>query len=105
MTQKIWDDKLKRPSVAPTIALRDAMEKIYNKEQMAARSLDGGSPVKSSPAGKIKKKKMTPKKREAVLGMSIFISLVRFWENVTSVKVFLSKLLVNIKYYVDKNKM
>lgn len=67
--QKIWEEKLKKPNVSPGIALRDAMENQYSKEEMAKRSMDGGTPVKASPSGdKVKKMKMTPAKREAFLG-------------------------------------
>lgn len=46
------------------------MRQIYSTEQMSERSLEGGTPVKAGSDGqRTKKLKMTPKKREALLGM------------------------------------
>jgi len=68
-SKKLWEDKLKKSSCSPNIAIRDAMDKIYTREDMAKRSLEGGLPVRASPNGDKKiKKKMTPSKREAILG-------------------------------------
>lgn len=69
ISQKLWEDKLKKGTVPPSIALRDLMDHKYSKEEMAQRSLDGGLPVRASPSGERKaKQKMTPAKREAFLG-------------------------------------
>lgn len=45
------------------------MSKIYSPQQMAERSLGGGTPVKGGPDRKsMKKQKMTPGKTECMLG-------------------------------------
>lgn len=60
---------MKKTKVSPSIALRDATANMYSQEEMAERSLGGGTPVKRDANGeKIKKKKLTPAKREALLG-------------------------------------
>lgn len=66
VSKKVFTEKIALPTVSPTIALRDATRNIYTDAQLAERSLDGGTPVKDKT--KKKKKKMTPQKREALLG-------------------------------------
>ncbi|XP_052128441.1 uncharacterized protein LOC127750545 [Frankliniella occidentalis] len=68
--EKSWNEKIRKATVSPSIALRDAMANVYSSSEMAERSLGGGTPVKAGPDGvKTKKKKMTPHKREAFLGL------------------------------------
>ena len=56
--------------MSPSIAVRDAMSKLYTITELAERSLEGATPVKAGSDGqRLKKKKMTPQKREALLGM------------------------------------
>ncbi|KAK3908357.1 BEN domain-containing protein 5 [Frankliniella fusca] len=70
ISEKSWNEKIRKATVSPSIALRDAMANVYSSSEMAERSLEGGTPVKAGPDGvKIKKKKMTPHKREAFLGL------------------------------------
>ncbi|XP_034250187.1 uncharacterized protein LOC117650714 [Thrips palmi] len=70
ISEKTWDDKIRKANVSPSIAVRDVMSKIYTPTEMAERSLEGATPVKPYSSGqKIKKKKMTPQKTEAVLGV------------------------------------
>jgi hypothetical protein len=66
VSSKLFYEKLAKPVVAPTIALRDATSHVYKMEDLAKRSLEGGSPVKGRKENK--KDKMTPAKREALLG-------------------------------------
>lgn len=65
----MFDDKIKTAKVSPTIAVRDVMGNIYSTAEMAERSLEGGTPVKGKgDRKKLKKKKLTPAKKEALFG-------------------------------------
>lgn len=58
--------------MSPNIAVRDIMSSLYSTKEMAMRSLEGATPVRPNADGlRLKKKKMTPQKTEAVLGMLV----------------------------------
>lgn len=64
---KIFNERLCKTSLEPSISLRETLSQIYTTSEMAERSLEGGTPLKGDKSQK--KKKVTPAKREAVLGV------------------------------------
>ncbi|KAK3919201.1 Xin actin-binding repeat-containing protein 2 [Frankliniella fusca] len=64
---KLFDERLCKTNLEPSVAVRDAMSNIYTTAEMAERSLEGGTPLKGDKSAK--KKKMTPAKTEALLGI------------------------------------
>lgn len=73
LSNTLFEEKIVKSKVSPSIALRDATANVYSTKQLAQRSLDGGTPIKGNgDKKKLKKKRMTPAKKESLLG-NLFI--------------------------------
>lgn len=73
LASKVFEDKLMASKVSPSIATRDLMSQIYTTQEMAERSLEGGTPVKGgADRKKMKKNRLTPAKRECLFGNDQF---------------------------------
>ncbi|KAE8740369.1 hypothetical protein FOCC_FOCC014105 [Frankliniella occidentalis] len=69
ISKEIWEDKL--VSSKGTLAVRDLADEVYDLDDLAARSLEGGKCPNPNSAVTRQKVKATPKKVEAILGIYV----------------------------------
>ncbi|KAK3916398.1 BEN domain-containing protein 5 [Frankliniella fusca] len=69
VTKDVWEDKLL--STKGTIAVRDLADEVYDLNDLATRSLEGGKCPNPNSTVTIKKVKATPQKVEAILGVYV----------------------------------
>ncbi len=69
----MWEDKLL--STKGTLAVRDLADEVYDLNDLAMRSLEGGKCPNPNSTVTMKKVKATPKKVEAILGNFKYLKL------------------------------